>query len=64
MTSQLDQPLTEEDIEEWLESDSNDLGYEHLDDAGIVAMYWIILTISQRIKWSLMKKQKLLSHLV
>ena len=28
--------VAELDINEWLESDQNDPGYEHLDDAGIV----------------------------
>ena len=28
--------VAEVDINEWLESDQNDRGYEHLDDAGIV----------------------------
>ena len=34
--SRLGQSLTEVDIDEWLEADANDQGYEHLDDAGIV----------------------------
>ena len=33
---QMGQQLTEQDVSEWLEADCNDLGYEHLDDDGIV----------------------------
>ena len=29
--------LTEEDLSEWLEVDCDDLGYEHLDDDGIIS---------------------------
>jgi len=33
---QMGQSLTEQDVEDWLDSDRNDLGYEHLDSDGIV----------------------------
>ena len=33
---QMGQHLTEQDVSEWLEADRYDLGYEHLDDDGIV----------------------------